>query len=84
MGVAATFDLDLARQNGEVIGREARALGIDVSLQPFINLDRDLALRRSYNTFGEIRCSPAGLAQLNIEGHSVPARHGRGQALHRL
>src|SRR5579863_4944981 len=25
MGMAATFDLDLARRNGEVIGREARA-----------------------------------------------------------
>jgi len=53
MGVAATFDLKLAQQNGVVIGREARALGIDVSLQPFINIDRDLAFRRAYNTFGE-------------------------------
>jgi beta-glucosidase len=34
MGVAATFDVQLAQQNGVVIGREARALGIDVSLQP--------------------------------------------------
>jgi beta-glucosidase len=53
MGVAASFDVDLARQNGVAIGREARALGIDVSLQPFINIDRDLAFRRAYNTFGE-------------------------------
>jgi len=53
MGVAATFDVRLAQQNGVVIGREARALGIDVSLQPFINIDRDLAFRRAYNTFGE-------------------------------
>jgi beta-glucosidase len=53
MALAATFDVDLARQNGVVIGREARALGIDVSLQPFINIDRDLAFRRAYNTFGE-------------------------------
>jgi hypothetical protein len=27
--------------------------GIDVSLQPFINIDRDVTLRRAYNTFGE-------------------------------
>jgi beta-glucosidase len=53
MGVAATFDVNLAQQNGVVIGREARALGIDVSLQPYINIDRDLAFRRAYNTFGE-------------------------------
>jgi EAL domain-containing protein (putative c-di-GMP-specific phosphodiesterase class I) len=53
MGVAASFDVELARLNGVVIGREARALGIDVSLQPFINIDRDLSMRRLYNTFGE-------------------------------
>jgi beta-glucosidase len=53
MGVAATFDARLAQQNGVVIGREARALGIDVSLQPFVNIDRDLAFRRAYNTYGE-------------------------------
>ncbi len=53
MGVAATFDTRLAEANGVVIGREARTLGIDVALQPFINLDRDLAFKRAYNTFGE-------------------------------
>jgi beta-glucosidase len=42
MGVAATFSTKDAEQNGLVIGREARALGIDVSLQPFVNIDRDL------------------------------------------
>jgi beta-glucosidase len=53
MGLAATFDVKLAHENGVVIGREARALGIDVSLQPYINIDRDLAFRRAYNTYGE-------------------------------
>jgi beta-glucosidase len=36
-----------------VIGREDRANGIDVSLQPFVNIDRDLEFGRGYNTFGE-------------------------------
>jgi beta-glucosidase len=40
MGVGATFSTKLAEQNGVVIGREARALGIDVALQPFVNIDR--------------------------------------------
>ena len=53
MGVAATFSLRDAEQNGIVIGREARSLGIDVVLQPFINIDRDLTFARGYNTFGE-------------------------------
>jgi len=40
MAVAATFSVTDAESNGVVIGREARALGIDVSLQPFVNIDR--------------------------------------------
>ena len=53
MGVAATFSLKDAEANGLVIGREARSLGIDVVLQPFINIDRDITFGRGYNTFGE-------------------------------
>src|SRR4051794_10271118 len=53
IGVAATFSLKDAEDNGIVIGREDRALGIDVSLQPFVNIDRDLEFGRGYNTFGE-------------------------------
>ena len=53
MGVAATFSREDAKQNGEVIGREAHSLGIDVVLEPFINMDRDITWERGYNTFGE-------------------------------
>src|SRR5271156_4276511 len=53
MGVAATFSTKDAEANGVVIGREARSLGIDVVLQPFINIDRDITFTRAYNTFGE-------------------------------
>jgi beta-glucosidase len=53
MGLAATFSTADARQNGLVIAREARSHGIDVVLQPFINIDRDVTFRRGYNTFGE-------------------------------
>jgi beta-glucosidase len=53
MGVAATFSVADATMNGVVMGREARSLGIDVVLQPFINIDRDLTFARGYNTFGE-------------------------------
>src|SRR5262249_24682312 len=40
MGVAATFSVKDAESNRMVIGREARALGMDVTLQPFVNIDR--------------------------------------------
>lgn len=53
MGVAATFSRNTAEANGVAIGREDRAMGIDVSLQPFVNIDRDLEFDRGYNTFGE-------------------------------
>jgi len=53
MGVAATWSRKTAEDNGAVIGREARSLGIDVVLQPFINIDRDITFARGYNTFGE-------------------------------
>ncbi len=80
MGVAATFDEPLAEQNGVVIGREARALGIDVSLQPFINIDRDIAFRRAYNTFGEdalltSRIGAAEIRGIQSQGVMAMAKH---------
>ncbi len=53
MGVAATFSVEDARLNGQVIAHEAKSHGASVVLQPFINIDRDLAFNRGYNTFGE-------------------------------
>jgi hypothetical protein len=53
MGVAATFSTRDARDNGVVTGRDARALGQDVALQPFVNMDRDPTWARAFNVFGE-------------------------------
>ena len=53
MGLAATFSREDARQNGVVIGLEAQRLGIDVALEPFINMLRDISFSRGWNTFGE-------------------------------
>ena len=53
MGLAATFSVKDAENNGIVIGREAKSLGIDVVLEPFINIDRDITFERGYNTYGE-------------------------------
>jgi beta-glucosidase len=66
MGMAASFDIGLAQQNGVVIGREARALGIDVALQPYVNIDRDITFKRAYNTFGEdpLLTSQIGAAEI--------------------
>jgi beta-glucosidase len=68
MGVAATFSLKDAEANGAVIGREARSLGIDVVLQPFINIDRDLTFKRGYNTFGEDPFLTGAMGAAEIRG----------------
>jgi beta-glucosidase len=53
MGVAATFSQADAKANGVAIGRDARALGQDIVLEPFVNMDRDTSWGRGFNTFGE-------------------------------
>ena len=53
MGLAATFSHEDAKENGAMVARQAIARGIDVVLEPFINIDRDITFSRSYNTFGE-------------------------------
>ncbi|MGC1359602.1 MAG: glycoside hydrolase family 3 C-terminal domain-containing protein [Silvibacterium sp.] len=68
MGVAATFSREDARENGIVIARDARSLGIDVVLQPFINMDRDLTFDRAYNTFGEDPLLTGEIAAGEIRG----------------
>lgn len=53
MGLAATFSREDARRNGVIIADEANRLGVDVALQPFVNIDRDITFGRAYNTYGE-------------------------------
>ena len=80
MGVAATFSLKDAEDNGLVIGREDRALGIDVSLQPFVNIDRDLEFGRGYNTFGEDPFLTSVMGAAEIKG--IQSQHVMAQVKH--
>ena len=80
MGVAATFSRKDAEDNGIVIGREARALGIDVSLQPFVNIDRDLQFGRGYNTFGEDPFLTGQMGAAEITG--IQSQHVMAQVKH--
>ena len=80
MGVAATFSRRDAYLNGLVIGREDRALGIDVSLQPFVNIDRDLEFGRGYNTFGE---DPFLTSEMGVgEVKGIQSEHVMAQIKH--
>ncbi|MGB6690375.1 MAG: glycoside hydrolase family 3 C-terminal domain-containing protein [Terracidiphilus sp.] len=80
MGVAATFSVKTAEENGLVIGREDRALGIDVSLQPFVNIDRDLEFGRGYNTFGEDPFLTSQIGVAEIKG--IQSQHVMAQVKH--
>jgi len=80
MGVAATFSIKDAEENGLVIGREARALGIDVALQPFVNIDRDLEFGRGYNTFGEDPFLTSQMGAAEIKG--IQSQHVMAQVKH--
>jgi beta-glucosidase len=80
MGVAATFSRDDALRNGVVIGRDARALGQDVMLQPFINLDRDVAAGRTWNTFGEDPVLSGAMGAETIKG--IQSQRVMAQAKH--
>jgi beta-glucosidase len=80
MGVAATFSTRTAEQNGVVIGREDRALGIDVSLQPFVNIDRDLEFGRGYNTFGEDPFLTSEMGVAEVKG--IQSQHVMAQIKH--
>jgi beta-glucosidase len=76
MGVAATFSQRDAYLNGLVIGRDARALGVDVVLEPFVNIDRDPTWGRAFNTFGEdpLLTGQTGAAEISgIQGQGTMA-----------
>ena len=77
MGLAATFSRQDAEANGLVIAREARSLGIDVVLEPFINIDRDITFSRGYNTYGEdpVLTGEMGAALVRgIQGEGIMAQ----------
>jgi len=80
MGLAATFSREDAKQNGILVGREARSHGIDVVLEPFINIDRDIAYSRGYNTYGEDPLLTGQIAAAFIRG--IQSRRVMAQAKH--
>ena len=80
MGVAATFSVKDAEDNGVVIGREGRALGIDVALQPFVNIDSDIDFARGYNTFGEDPLLTSLIGASEIKG--IQSQHVMAQVKH--
>ncbi len=68
MGVAATWSRETAKKNGIVIARDAKAMGQDVVLEPFVNIVRDFTFSRASNTFGEDPFLTGQIAAAQIAG----------------
>lgn len=53
VGLSHTWDPDLVERVGTALGRESRALGVDVLLGPGINIKRDPRCGRNFEYFSE-------------------------------
>ena len=68
VSLAATFDPQLARQYGDVVGSEEWGKGAAVNLGPTVNIDRDPRWGRSFESFTEDPFLNAALAVSEIDG----------------
>ncbi|WP_248926046.1 glycoside hydrolase family 3 protein [Paenibacillus hamazuiensis] len=68
MGLAATFDPEVARKFGEVASKEYRALGLTTALSPQVDIATDPRWFRFGMTFGEDPQLSADMARAYIDG----------------
>lgn len=68
VALASTFDAKLVRRVGAAIGREARALEVDVVLGPGLNLKRSPLGGRNFEYFAEDPWLSGRLAAAMVEG----------------
>lgn len=66
--LAATFDVDLVRAVGELLGRETQRKGAHVLLAPTINIARHPLGGRNFESFGEDPLLTSTMAVAYIEG----------------
>ncbi len=53
IGLASTFNPELVKEVGDVIGKETAAVGVHQALAPVVNIARDVRWGRTIETFGE-------------------------------
>jgi beta-glucosidase len=68
VALAATFDIEAARQYGIVLGSEAAALAQNVVLGPHVNIVRDPLFRRNHTAFSEDPLVSALIGAAEIRG----------------
>lgn len=89
--IAATWDPAVARAEGEAVGREARALNVQVMLGPDVNTQRLPIAGRDFETYSEDpylagRMGAAYVEGLQSEGVGATVKHfvGNEQELERM
>ena len=83
MGLAATWDLDLANRIGANIGKDARARGVHFMLGPGVNISRAPLTGRNFEYFGEdpflaSRTAAAYIKGMQEQGVSATIKHYMG------
>jgi beta-glucosidase len=83
MGLAATWDPELAQRIGAVIGQDARARGVHFMLGPGVNIYRAPMCGRNFEYFGEdpflaSRTAVAYIKGMQSQGVSATIKHFMG------
>jgi len=83
IGLAATWDLELAQRMGAVIGQDARARGVHFMLGPGVNIYRAPMCGRNFEYFGEdpylaSRTAVAYIKGMQSQGVSATIKHFMG------
>ena len=68
VAMAATWDTDLVKSEGQAIGQEVKALGRDMILGPTVNINRTPLWGRNFEGYGEDPYLTSRLAVAYIEG----------------
>src|ERR1700689_5145813 len=83
IGLAATWDPELAQRVGTVIGQDARARGVHFMLGPGVNISRSPLCGRNFEYFGEdpflaSRTAVAYIEGMQSQGVSATIKHFMG------
>jgi beta-glucosidase len=83
IGLAATWDVELAQRMGAVIGQDARARGVHFMLGPGVNISRAPLCGRNFEYYGEdpflaSRTAVAYILGMQSQGVSATIKHFMG------
>jgi beta-glucosidase len=83
LGLAATWDTDLARRMGQIVGQDARARGVHFMLGPGVNIYRAPQGGRNFEYFGEdpflaSRTAVSYIEGMQSQGVSATIKHYMG------